>query len=832
MHRDPKGRGCARALVALALALSALARPAEAQPPPPDVVPPKLVRNSEPRYPDEKRASGEGASVVLTLVVDAEGKVERASVASSAGPAFDAAALDAAAGLAFEPARRGGRAIAAKIPFRYDFRIEPAAPVPAPATAAGAPAGPGPAAGAPAPGAAATAEAASAPGTAALGAAALGAATPGAAAPGAAAPVEDIVVRGDRAPRETTRHSIGAAEVRTMPGANGDPLRAVEAMPGVARAPGLDGQLVVRGSAPADTLVLVDGTWVPTAYHFGGVSSVIPGDVLARVDYVPGNFGAEYGRAMGGVVELGVRSPRRDRLGAVAQVDLLDGRLLVEGPLGERTRVLVAGRRSWVDAWIGPVLRGAGVGVTAAPVYYDWQAVVEHDVSRETTARLLFFGSDDRLAIVVNAPGAQDPSGGPLAASTTFTRLQARTDTRLGEGSRLTNMVTVGTHEDHFAGGTDRADVSLLIGQARSDLRARLARGLALSAGLDVLWARYDIAFQLPATAIGDNEEDEPSASPFFGKARRKAGGRGYATRPGAYTTLEIAPAPGLRLLPGLRADWASDTQRWTLDPRLAARWLVAPGADPTTLKGGVGVFHQTPVNEALPPWGDGSVRSPRAVHASAGVEQGLGEHLSVSLEGFHKRLSRLFVTRPAGDETPLGVRFVNAGEGRVFGLEALVRWRGEGRLQAWLAYTLSRSERRESEREPYRLFQYDQTHVLGAVASYDLGRGWTLGGRFRLVSGPLSTPYLGGVGDYDAGAYEPVAGAPFSSRAAPFHRLDLRVEKAWALGPAKLKAYLDLQNAYNRRNPEGNVYSYDYARSAPASGLPILPILGLRGEL
>ncbi len=797
MHRDPEGRGRTRAFAALALLLSAIARPAGAQPAPNDAVPPKLVRSSEPHYPDAKRASGEGASVVLTLVVDAEGKVREARVAASAGPEFDAAALAAAEGLAFEPARRGGAAVASKIPFRYDFRIDPAPP-PAAAAPPGAPA--------------------AAPG-----------APEGPAAPGA--PIEDIVVRGDRPPLEPTKHSVDAAEVRTMPGANGDPLRAIEAMPGVARAPGLDGQLVVRGSAPVDTLVLVDGTWVPTAYHFGGVSSVIPGDLLSRIDFFPGNFGAEYGRVLGGVVELGVRSPRRDRIGAMAQVDLLDGRLLVEGPIGKRTRALVAGRRSWVDAWLGAALRGSGVGVTAAPVYYDWQALVEHDFSPQTTARLLFFGSDDRLALVVNAPGAQDPGGGPLAASTTFTRVQARTDTRFGDGARWTNTASFGTHEEHFAGGTNQADVSLLIGQGRSDVRLPIARGLAASAGLDVLWARYDVAFQLPSGAFGDNEEDEASESPFFGKAQRRARGRGYATRPGAYATLELTPAPGLRLLPGARADWSSDTGRWTFDPRVAARWLAAPGPNPTTLKGGLGVFHQSPVNEALRPWGDRSVRSPRAVHASAGVEQGVGDHVFVSLEGFYKDLSGLFVTRPAG-ETATGVRFVNAGEGRAFGLETLARWRGDGRFFGWVAYTLSRSERRESPDEGFRLFQYDQTHVLSALASYDLGRGWTLGARWRLVSGPLSTPLVGGVLDFDAGAYEAVSGAPFSSRGAPFHRLDVRVEKAWALGPARLKAYLDVQNVYNRQNQEGLVYSYDYARSEPAAGLPLLPILGLRAEL
>ena len=46
------------------------------------------------------------------------------------------------------------------------------------------------------------------------------------------------------------------------------------------------------------------------------------------------------------------------------------------------------------------------------------------------------------------------------------------------------------------------------------------------------------------------------------------------------------------------------------------------------------------------------------------------------------------------------------------------------------------------------------------------------------------------------------------------------------------LSAYLDVQNVYNRANPEGLQYSFDYSKSAVAAGLPLLPVLGLRGEL
>jgi hypothetical protein len=36
----------------------------------------------------------------------------------------------------------------------------------------------------------------------------------------------------------------------------------------------------------------------------------------------------------------------------------------------------------------------------------------------------------------------------------------------------------------------------------------------------------------------------------------------------------------------------------------------------------------------------------------------------------------------------------------------------------------------------------------------------------------------------------------------------------------------------YFRQNPEGISYNYNYSKSSVVSGLPFLPIIGLRGEL
>src|SRR5688572_2151999 len=181
----------------------------------PALVAPKLVENAEPVYPESQRASGETAKVVLSLTLDDQGAVTDASVLESAGEDFDASALEAAKRLKFEPATKAGKAVPARIAFRFDFELkqeeQPAAePAPVPVAAPKA----------------------------------VKAAEPAPEAP----PSVDIDVEGERPPREATKRVLAAEQITKVPGTNGDALRAVTNLPGVARPPGLEGMLLVRGS--------------------------------------------------------------------------------------------------------------------------------------------------------------------------------------------------------------------------------------------------------------------------------------------------------------------------------------------------------------------------------------------------------------------------------------------------------------------------------------------------------------------------------------------------------------------------------------------------------
>ena len=314
--------GLAGAWPALLAAQPAAAPSAEA--PVAVIRPPRLLQFAAAEYPAAARSEGLSGRVELELVVGADGAVHDAKVSASAGHGFDEAALAAAWQLSFEPASRAGEPVAARVSFPYVFEWQAPAPLapeaaPPPASArlegrvlnadddtplagvelivsgAGAPARRTLSDGS---GHFVLAELA--PGVYEVGlskpewlrqdsAEALGAGEVTALVyrlqPAPDPEAFRAVARVPPPPREVTRRSIAKAELTRIPGTRGDALRTVEILPGVARPPFGSGQLIVRGSAPTDTQVFLEGVPVPLLYHFGGLTSLINSDLLSRLDF-------------------------------------------------------------------------------------------------------------------------------------------------------------------------------------------------------------------------------------------------------------------------------------------------------------------------------------------------------------------------------------------------------------------------------------------------------------------------------------------------------------------------------------------------------------------
>jgi hypothetical protein len=572
--------------------------------------------------------------------------------------------------------------------------------------------------------------------------------------------------------------------------------------------------------------VLVDGMWISNVYHFGGISSVIPTELLDEINFYPGNFSVKYGRALAGVVEAHLRETRNDgRYHGLAQVDLIDARAMLEGPvpLADGWNFIGGFRRSHVDAWLIPILEGGeDTQIKGAPVYYDYQFIVDKRPTPKSYLRIGTLGFDDRIRVVSGASA----QGGELDAVSASWGIGSIYQVELSNDTHAELTLTGAKQHVHFSQSNIGFDLTAYAMLSRGEIAQRIGGRATLRFGFDVLLGPYTASGTLPVPPGAG----APDVGPALTLPSQRFEDERWFTMPAAYVEMEMHPSLRTQVVTGVRLDYGGWTQRLDVSPRITARYAVEPKFPKTTLKGGTGLFHQGPdLFDILLNDEESKLRSQRAWQNSLGVEQDLTRNVNASVEGFFYLLDDLVSRSP--DEHGV-VRYNNFGTGRIYGVETMLRYEADERFFGWLSYTLSRSERTWAPGLPSELFYLDQTHIFTVLGSYELGRGWSFGARFRYVTGNLYTPCLGSLYSSSSTSFLCISGPTNSERLPPFHQLDLRVDKRWKFASWTLGAYLDLINAYNRVNPDFIGYNYDYSRSQPESAsLPIVPSFGIRAE-
>jgi hypothetical protein len=226
---------------------------------------------------------------------------------------------------------------------------------------------------------------------------------------------------------------------------------------------------------------------------------------------------------------------------------------------------------------------------------------------------------------------------------------------------------------------------------------------------------------------------------------------------------------------------------------------------------------------------------SDRGVSPSYGDQVALGVNVRLAdawrleVEGFGRTMRDLFERDPFRRNVaglPYAERF-RIGDGRAYGMEMLLR-RPEGRLNGFVSYTLSRTERRfpnvnetEAGTPQYAPTNYDRPHDLTVAVNYHLTDQWRVSGVFNYASGEAYTrpeqyyefvdsPVPFGPGTSEV---EDVLVSHFNNaRLPPYHRLDLGVARTGQFfGVAEYELQLQAINAYARRN----IWFYQYETEA-----------------
>lgn len=669
------------------------------------IVKPSPLETSPVPYPEGAAGTAE---VELILVIDPEGNVRSAAVGSGTEP-FAGAAREAASAWRFSPATRDGEPITVKIRFLVRFEAEEAEEV---ETAGEAEIDPEP---------------------------------PEPDAP-KAAKIIDVLVEAERPPPSTQRFT--RAEVRELPGAFGDPFRAIEVLPGVT--PIVSGLpfFYVRGAPPGNIGYYLDGVRVPYLFHVAAGPSVVNPALVSAVDLYSGGYPARFGRYAGAIVSAETTEPRADWHGE-GVVRLVDAGAFVEGGFAEgRGTVALGGRYSYT----------AGLFSLLAPEvtldYRDYQARFSFDITPRDRITVFSFGSYDFLS---NTQPAPDPDDDPIETvlfGQEFYRIDARYDRKLDEGGFLRAAVTWGYDQTRLFGA--RNSQNMLVG-TRMRIRQPLGEEVTVRGGFDMQMDRYT------ADPVPFADPDNPTIEQFNDLFPPRTD-----TGVAVWTDVVWRPTPDFEVVPGLRIDnyFSVGTHGLGVDPRVSITARVHPKV---RLLHAIGIAHQPPsFSVPVPGLAVASLRGglQRSFQASSGVEVTLPLELTASVTGFGATFMNM--TDAVGSQLDPTDPTLPRSLGGAKGLEIYIRRSLAKRLGGFVSYTLSRSTRSLGREQ--LLSTFDRTHVLNTAFGYDLGRGWKMGLRFSLFGGTPTAPVPDDAPD-GTQLRDPV-----------FYRIDFRAEKRWRL--------------------------------------------------
>ncbi len=633
--------------------------------------------------------------------------------------------------------------------------------------------------------------------------------------------LEEVEVEGEQAPKTVSTKSLQAKEITRLPGTGGDALRALPAIPGIGVANDFSGALYIRGGSDEDNLYYFDRVPVGYPYHFGGLVSSLSSEIIDRIVVYAGGYGAEYGVDSQAVIDIYSQDSSPADLRGKFNLNFLYSEGLLQGKIGKNGFWYAAGRRSYIDLFVESFAFATGT-VTAFPRFWDYQIKAGYDFSEKHQLFFNLFASGDRFALTLDGENVDQDFQGNASFESGF------------EGA--------GIHFRSFL--TERFTSYLSLTRSDFLFDVNFGPNLALNVDAPSYTLREDITYELNArhriesglilglepgqvsgtfTRIPDEGEvdfdirfEEKISLDEYVRGQRI---EGYLQD--RYTLL-----PFLSAVVGIRFDYFNRTDQLSIQPR-GSLLLELPNT--SEIQFAYGVYNQTPLPALLSPTiGNPTLKSSRASHYILELKRQLSQDTEIKMAAYYKDLVDLVT---ADEEAS----YLNQGVGYAQGTEVFLRHRRSDRFFAWVSYAYALSKRRDRIGEPYRLYSFDQTHVATFAASYNLTPTWEFGAKWQYRTGNPYTPVEDAAIRFDPRngkpIYVPIYAETNSDRLPPYHRLDLRVSKTFQFERWKLGTFLELLNAYNRKNLLDYRYNQDYTEREDVNQLPFIPYLGITAE-
>jgi hypothetical protein len=648
--------------------------------------------------------------------------------------------------------------------------------------------------------------------------------------------LDEVVIKADleklniRKPQMSV-NTLTSATIKKIPVVLGeaDVLKAITLLPGVTNAGEGASGFNVRGGAADQNLILLDEAVLYNSSHLFGFFSVFNPDAIKDVTLYKGGIPARYGGRISSVLDIYQKDGNNKKYSASGGIGLVASRLLLEGPIvSEKASFLVAGRSSYAHLFL-PLFDNENVAY-----FYDLNTKLSYNVNRNN--KLFLSGYFGRDVFSIND-----------RFSNTFgnTNLNLRWNHLFSE--KLFSNLSV-MYSDYFYGLELKFvgfqfDSGIRNFNVKYDLTHYLSDKVKLRYGVNSIYYKFN-----PGDVTPTGEDSGINAFKLTDK---------YAFENAVYLEAEIELTNKLAITAGLRLStfnrlgqelnvYADDnpilynrslnvyqkadpigtetTSRSksiktfaNLEPRFSLAYQLNESSSIKTSYNRMAQYIHIISNSTSPTPFDIYAPSGTFIEPQLADQVAIGyfkefDNFSFEIETYYKKVqNRIDYVDDADLIANNAVeQIILEGEARAYGLEFLIR-KTQGRLQGWIAYTLSKSEQRTPGRTEFETginngewynSAWDRTHDISITAQYELTKKWSFGANMIFQTGRPTT--------YPTGQYEynnlvvPVYEARNASRLAAFHHLDLSA--TWTPKPETKKRWkgewvFSIYNAYNRKN-------------------------------
>ncbi|MDX1685681.1 MAG: carboxypeptidase-like regulatory domain-containing protein [Saprospiraceae bacterium] len=620
---------------------------------------------------------------------------------------------------------------------------------------------------------------------------------------------------------------ISPKQIETLPSTGGesDIAQYLQVIPGVISTGSQGGQIYIRGGAPIQNKIIMDGMTIYNPFHSIGFFSVFETETIRNVEVLTGGFGAEYGGRMSAVVDITTREGNRKRFGGLVSGSPFQVKGLLEGPIVPLTEdgnysisFLLTGKHSILEQTSPKLYDYAIVDSIGSLPFNHTDIYGKVSVISDNGSKFDFFGFDYNDD--VNYPGIaryQWESGG---GGVNFKLIPSTSNLIINGVLAYSNYDIM---EEIFNDQTQESEPKE---SSISNFKIGLdfsyyGENNELNYGLEFNGFSTDIAFSNPFNIRFDLQNNNTEVNSFF-KYKQKIG--------------------ALIIEPSIRLIYYASQGQFSPEPRLG---LKVNATDFLRFKFAGGIYSQlltsTVSERDIVNLFTGFLTGDelqKAYHAVFGVEVDLAQGMELNVEPYYKRYDKLLALN-RNRLTERDPDFIEE-TGDAYGIDFLLRY-DVGNIYFWGTYSLGYVTRDDGEQEYPAIF--DRRHTVNLLASYRFGpdRNWEAGVRWNFGSGFRFTKILGygerqDHGDLDGnpltdnGELIPIYSRDLNRGVLPdYHRLDITLKKRFEISKyTNIEANVSVTNAYDRDNI---LFVNPLRTDDKLFQLPVLPSAGLKVE-